>query len=201
MRIRWTPEATRDLDSICSRIAEDKVQAALNENCVTVEPMTARPAHPDDAQAIATIYNQGIQDRIATFETRLRTADDIRAWFDRRHPIAVVERDGRIIAFAAIFDYRPRACYAGIAEVSIYVDRDFRRQGAGRLALAAIIDFAEAAGFWKLLSRIFPENHASRKLIASLGFREVGIYENHGSLDGVWKDVVIVERLIPANLR
>lgn len=97
--------------------------------------------------------------------------------------------------------YRPRECYAGIAEVSVYVDRAFRRQGAGRMALSKLIALAEAAGFWKLLSRIFPENHASRSLIRSLGFREVGLYEKHGALDGVWKDVVIVERLIPENLK
>ncbi len=162
--------------------------------------MNARVATPADAEAIAAIYNQGIEDRIATFETRLRTAGDIRSWFDGRHPIAVVERDGRIIAFAATFAYRPRDCYAGIAEVSIYVDRQSRGQGAGRVALAELIALAEAAGFWKLLSRIFPENQASLALVRSLGFREVGIYEKHGSLDGVWKDVVIVERLIPSNL-
>ncbi len=75
-----------------------------------------------------------------------------------------------------------------------------RRHGAGRLALTHLIMLAEAAGFWKLLSRVFPENHASRALISTLGFREVGTYEKHGCLDGIWKDVVIVERLIPSNL-
>lgn len=168
--------------------------------------MTARPATLSDADAIAAIYNQGVEDRIATFETRLRTPAEICAWFsadkpDDFHPITVVECDGRVIAFAATFAYRQRACYRGIAEVSVYVDRQFRRQGAGRLALSELITSAEAAGFWKLLSRIFPENHASRALIASLGFREVGTYEKHGCLDGVWKDVIIVERLIPSNLR
>ena len=67
--------------------------------------------------------------------------------------------------------------------------------------MAALIDTAEQAGFWKLVSRVFPENEASRGLIRKFGFREVGTYEKHGKLDGVWRDVVIVERLIPANLR
>lgn len=166
--------------------------------------MTARAAAIADAEAIAAIYNQGIEDRIATFETRLRTSDEIRAWFppsaNGRYPIAVVESDGRVIAFAATSAYRPRVCYEGIAEVSVYVERSSRRHGAGRLSLMQLIKLAEAAGFWKLLSRVFPENHASRALIASLGFREVGTYEKHGCLDGVWKDVIIVERLIPSNL-
>lgn len=166
-----------------------------------LEKMQARPATRSDAPSIAAIYNQGIEDRTATFETQSRTAADIERWFDDQHPIAVVEEAAGVIAFAATSTYRPRACYRGVAEVSVYVDRAFRRHGAGRLALTELIRLAEAAGFWKLLARVFPENHASRSLVASLGFREVGIYEKHGRLDGVWRDVVIVERLIPANLR
>ncbi len=162
--------------------------------------MQARAATPDDAAAIAYIYNQGIEDRVATFETRLRSADEIKAWFDGVHPIIVVEDEGQAIAFAATFTYRPRACYAGIAEFSVYVAREARGRGAGRLAMQALIAAAEAAGFWKLVSRVFVENLASRALLGSLGFREVGVYEKHGQLDGGWRDVVIVERLIPANL-
>lgn len=162
--------------------------------------MQGRPAISSDVPFITTIYNQGIEDRTATFETRLRTPEDVRAWFNATYPLAVVEEQNRVIAFAAAFAYRPRACYRGIAEVSVYVDREFRRRGVGRLALSELIQLAEAAGYWKLLSRVFPENHASRSLIASLGFREVGVYEKHGRLDGTWRDVVIVERLIPANL-
>jgi phosphinothricin acetyltransferase len=162
--------------------------------------MQVRQATPADAAAIARIYNQGIQDRTATFETRPRTEADICEWFDGRHPVMVVESAGQIAAFAAAFTYRPRACYAGIAEASVYADRAFRRQGAGRLALAGLIEAASSAGFWKLVSRIFPENRASRRLLAALGFREAGAYTKHGKLDGVWRDVIIVERLIPANL-
>ena len=162
--------------------------------------MTARPATPADAAAIARIYNQGIEDRVGTFETRLRSTADIEAWFDGLHPIVVVEDDSGVIAFAATSAYRPRDCYAGIAETSLYVARDARRRGAGRLAMSALIETAERAGFWKLLSRVFPENAASRALIRSLGFREVGVYEKHGKLDGVWRDVIIVERLLPSNL-
>ncbi len=149
---------------------------------------------------MARIYNQGIEDRMATFETRLRSADDVQGWFDGVHPIVVVELEGEVVAFASTSSYRLRECYAGIAEFSVYVAREARGRGAGRLAMEALIQAAEAAGFWKLLSRIFVENTPSRALVLSLGFREVGVYEKHARLDGVWRDVVIVERLIPANL-
>ena len=160
-----------------------------------------RQATPEDAAEIARIYNQGIEDRTATFETQPRTEDDVKKWFDSVHPAVVVEDEGRVVAFAATFAYRPRACYAGIAEVSVYVDRTFRKHGAGRLALFGLIATAGSAGFWKLVSRIFPENTASRRLVTALGFREVGTYEKHGRLDGVWRDVIIVELLIPSNLK
>lgn len=163
--------------------------------------LSVRSALPADADAIARIYNEGIADRVATFETRPRSPDDVRAWFDGVHPIVVVEAEKDVVAFGATSQYRPRECYAGIAEASLYVARLARRQGAGRLAMTALIDAAEQAGFWKLLSRVFPENQASRRLILDLGFREVGIYEKHGVLDGVWRDVVIVERLLTGNLK
>ena len=163
--------------------------------------MNSRPATPADAAAMARIYNEGIEDRVATFETRLRSAADVEAWFDGVHPIVVVEDTTGIVAFASTSAYRPRDCYAGIAEASVYVARGARRQGAGRVALVALIRAAEEAGYWKLLSRIFPENAASRALVKGLGFREVGVYEKHGRLDGVWRNVVIVERLLgPASV-
>ena len=153
-----------------------------------------RLAELSDAVSLATIYNEGIEDRVATFEMQPRSEEDVRGWFDGRHPLVVVENNGQVVAFASTSTYRPRDCYAGIAEVSVYVARDFRRRGAGRAALDALIKEAENRGFWKLVSRVFPENKASRELIRSLGFREVGIYERHGQLDGAWRDVVIVER-------
>lgn len=159
--------------------------------------MQTRRATVDDAAAIAAIYNQGIEDRVGTFETELRTEAMVRSWFDGIHPIVVVELDHDIIAYASTSTYRPRPCYAGIAEFSVYVQRDRRGKGAGRQAMMRLFQESEAAGFWKLVSRVFVENTASRRLLQTLGFREVGIYEKHGQLDGVWRDVVIVEYLLP----
>jgi len=161
----------------------------------------ARPASPDDAPILTQIYNEGIEDRVGTFETRPRQVQDVAAWFDGIHPIVVVEADGEVIAFASTSSYRSRECYAGIAEFSVYVARKARGQGAGTVAMRALLDAVKPAGIWKLVSRIFVENLASRRLMASMGFREVGIYEKHGKLDGQWRDVVIVERLIPENIQ
>jgi L-amino acid N-acyltransferase YncA len=155
-----------------------------------------RQASPADAAAIAAIYNEGIEDRIATFETRLRTREDILAWFGGRHPVVLVEDDGAIVAFAATSTYRRRESYAGIAEFSIYVARAHRSRGYGRVAMEALCEAAEGAGFWKLVSRVFPENTASRELLKSVGFREVGVYRRHGKVDGIWRDAVIVEKLL-----
>jgi L-amino acid N-acyltransferase YncA len=163
--------------------------------------LQTRAAKLDDAADIARIYNDGIADRIATFETHLRTAEDIRGWFDGNHPIVVVVDGDAVLAFASTSTYRPRPCYDGIAEFSVYVAREARGRGAGRVAMDALIAAAEREGFWKLVSRVFVENAASRGLLRSVGFREVGTYEKHAQLDGVWRDVVIVERLIPVNIR
>ncbi|MEZ4747919.1 MAG: arsinothricin resistance N-acetyltransferase ArsN1 family A [Calditrichia bacterium] len=162
--------------------------------------MRARLATYADRAEIARIYNAGIAERIATFETRDRTAKDIGKWMDGKHPVIVVGEPGRIFGFAATFPYSARECYAGVAEFSVYVDRNYRGRGVGKFAMNYLIEQAAAAGFHKLLSRIFVENAASLKLMKSLGFREVGVYRNHAKLDGIWRDVVIVEYLIERNL-
>lgn len=162
--------------------------------------LSVRDARPSDAGAIARIYNQSIEERAATFETRRRSASELLGWFGGRHPVVVVEDTSGVIAFAATSAYSDRECYAGVAEFSVYVAREARGRGAGRLAMEALIRRAEQAGFWKLHSRVFVENRASFGLLRSLGFREVGVCEKHGKLDGVWRDVVVVERLIESNL-
>ena len=161
-----------------------------------------RPAEPSDAGAVTAIYNQGIAERIATFETEPRRAEDIALRIaDARYPMLVASDDaGRVVGWAGLSGYRARACYAGIAEFSIYLDASARGQGVGRQLLDGLVDAARTAGFWKLVSRVFPFNAASRRVCAACGFREVGTYEKHARLDGRWLDVVIVERLIPENL-
>src|SRR5690349_15829262 len=124
---------------------------------MTSETMSvARAATRDDAAAIARIYNQGIEDRIATFETEPRTTADIEHLLDERlghYPAIVVQREGAVIAWASAGSYRARPCYDPIAEHSVYVDRDQRGSGAGRVALEALCAEAERLGFLKLVSR------------------------------------------------
>lgn len=155
-----------------------------------------REASPHDAARIAEIYSEGIADRIATFETEARREDDVLAWFENDYPVMVAGEDGKVLAFAAAFPYRSRACYDGVREFSVYAARTARGRGFGKSALELLIAIAPTQGWWKLVSRVFPENAASRALCAKLGFREVGTYEKHGLLDGRWRDVVIVERLL-----
>jgi phosphinothricin acetyltransferase len=166
------------------------------------EPAIVRPATRDDADAIAAIYNEGIRGRGATFETRERTAADVARWFeDPRYPVLVAEHAGRVVGWAAASSYRPRDCYAGIAEYSIYVAAAHRGRGVGHALMPALLDACERAGFWKVLSRLFPENAASRALCARYGFREVGVYRRHGKVEGEWRDALIVERLLGDALR
>lgn len=159
---------------------------------------SSREASFDDASAIARIYNEGIEDGLATFETKPRDARDIESWIQAEFPLVVVENgDGDPVAWASAPPYRPnRPAYAGVADFSVYVGREGRSRGAGRAAVEALVASCERRGYWKLLSRIFPENEASLALCKAVGFREVGVYRRHAKLRGEWKDTVIVELLI-----
>ena len=162
------------------------------------EPST-RLATPGDAAAIAAIYNEGIAERIATFETEPRTAEQIAKQLIEkgdRFPTMVAERDGRVVAWAGAGPYRARSAYAGVAEHSVYVARSARGHGVGRVVLEALCRTYAERGFWKIVSRIFPENTASLALHERCGFRVVGVYKRHGRLEGEWRDCVIVERLL-----
>jgi L-amino acid N-acyltransferase YncA len=161
--------------------------------------LSTRLATPADAAAIAAIYNEGIADRIATFETEPRTAPQIAAQLSdkgNRFPTVVAEHEGQVVAWAGAGPYRARPAYAGVAEHSVYVARSARGQGAGRAVLEAFCRAYAERGFWKIVSRIFPENTASLALHERCGFRVVGVYKRHGKLEGEWRDCVIVERLL-----
>lgn len=170
--------------------------SAVPPESAAARQYTTRPAIPADAPAIAAIYNQGIADRVATFETEPRSAEDIGDWFRLSRLVMVAEGAQGVVAFAASFPYSARPCYAGINEFSIYVARDVRGTGAGRVVLAALIGAASTHGLHKLTSRVFPENAASRALLKQSGFAEIGIHHRHGKLDGEWRDCVVVELLI-----
>jgi L-amino acid N-acyltransferase YncA len=158
--------------------------------------MPIRPAAAGDVPAITRIYNDGIAGRQATFETRPRTPADVAVWIGGREPILVAERAGEVIGFARVSPYSDRDVYAGVGEYGIYVDPAARAAGLGTRLLEALADAAEAAGYHKLTSKLFTSNGASLALARRCGFREVGIHRNHARLDGEWRDVIVVERLL-----
>lgn len=149
-----------------------------------------------NAASIAEIYNQGIDSGEATFETKPRSADQVREWFDRKSVVIVAIEASVVVGFAAVFRYRPRDCYRGVGEFSIYMHEDHRGKGQGRRLMRELLESCRNAGYWKLVSRVFPENLACRSLLKGLRFREVGVYERHAQLHGVWRDVIIVEKLL-----
>src|SRR5579863_8328965 len=138
--------------------------------------LTARSARRDDAPAITEIYNQGIEDRIATFETEPRAVADIAPWFDSAHAfVSVVDAEGQVQGYAVAHPYADRCCYRGVGEFSVYVRRSHRGRGVGRVAMDALIEASKEAKLWKLLSRVFPENRASLSLMKRMGFAEIGV--------------------------
>jgi L-amino acid N-acyltransferase YncA len=159
--------------------------------------MQVRPAQPADTDAVAAIYNHGIAERQATFETRARRPQEVAAWLEEGRPFLVaIDDDGSVVGFARLSPYSIRRAYAGVAEHGVYVAPAGRGRGVGRALLEALAEAAEAAGYYKLTSRVFTTNAASLALHRACGFTEVGVQRRHGRLDGEWKDTVLVERLL-----
>lgn len=151
---------------------------------------------PADWPAVQEIYAEGIAGRTATFETAVPGWE---AW-DAGHlpePRLVARRgdqNGAIVGFAALSPVSRRAVYAGVAEATLYIAGSARRQGVGRALLAELVARSEAAGIWTLQASIFAINAPSLRLFAAGGFREVGRRERLGRLDGIWHDVILMER-------
>ena len=187
-----------------------------------VSTLTIRDALPADADAICRIYNQGIEDRVATLETDVRTPAERREWLAARgprHPVLLAETTGgrtteprtissrpptalaqhaapAPIAWASLNRFNPRPVYDHVADLSVYVERAWRGRGVGCALLSALVERARAIGYHKLVLAAFPENAAGMGLYARLGFTRVGVYREQGWLDGRWVDVVVMERLL-----
>jgi L-amino acid N-acyltransferase YncA len=145
---------------------------------------------------VAEIFNQGVEDRVATFETRPAGAEIASRWIEE-DMVLVAERGEILVGFAKASPYADRHhYYDGVREATLYVEREARRAGVGRALLEALAEFAREAGAHKLVGKIFTSNEPSIAMIGELGWREVGVHERHGSLDGAWKDVLVVEKLL-----
>lgn len=161
---------------------------------------TSRTAEPKDLPRITEIYNQGIEDRVATFETRLREIPEMEEWLSKREDRYVVivmeDENGTVQGWASVNEFHSRCCYAGVGDLSIYVDRNMRGKGLGRLLLGSLMEAARECGFHKLVLSTFDFNEQAKRLYCGMGFRTVGIYEKQGLLDGNFVDVTIMEKLL-----
>jgi L-amino acid N-acyltransferase YncA len=155
-----------------------------------------RKLEPRDWPAVAAVYEEGIRTRNATFET---AAPSWRQWHAGHlaHPRLVADEGGEVVGWAALSPCSSRACYAGVAEDSVYVAERVRGRGVGRALLEELCAQADALGLWTIQTGIFPENEASLALHEGCGFRRVGVRERIARLDGIWRDVVLLERRGP----
>ena len=161
--------------------------------------LTLRPAAARDAAAICLIYNQGIEDRVATLETELRTPDERREWLAAhgpRHPVIVVESGGAIVGWGSLNVFNARPAYQHVADLSVYVERGWRGRGVGHRLLEGLIERARAIGYHKMVLATFPTNAGGVRLYERLGFIRVGVYREQGMLDGQWVDTLIMEKLL-----
>jgi L-amino acid N-acyltransferase YncA len=159
----------------------------------TADEITIDPLEPRHWEAAAAIYREGIATGNATFETSVPNWPE----WDRAHLPGlrfVAQRHGDIVGWAALSAVSERCVYGGVAEASVYVTERARHQGVGRALLDGLIAASEQAGIWTIQTGIFPENPASLHLHQAVGFRVVGTRERLGKLDGVWRDVVLLER-------
>lgn len=161
--------------------------------------ITIRSAVTTDAEAICAIHNQGIADRIATLDSTLRTPADSLAWLTERgprHPVIVAEAEGRMVGWASLNRFNPRAAYDGVADFSVYVERGNRGKGIGRQLLTRLIALARDAGYHKMVLTAIAYNDAGIALYTWAGFTRVGVYHEQGQFDGKWIDTLIMEKIL-----
>ena len=173
----------------------------MQETLVNVQANSLiRFASINDIAQIAEIYNQGIQDRIATLEANTKSIEQMEKWFSIRSPrhkvIVVEDEKGYIKGWASLNVFIARECYEGVASLSIYIRREERGKGLGKTLLIALIELAKQACFYKLVLNTFAFNYAGQKLYANVGFTKVGTYIKQGMLDGKWIDITIMEKML-----
>jgi len=177
----------------------DRTGAARREADVNARATAVRAAREDDAAPICAIYNQGIEDRIATLETELRTPEERRQWMAARgprHPVIVAEVNGAVAGWGSLNRYNPRAAYDHVADFSVYVERQWRGRGVGRRLLERLIELAREIGYHKMMLSAFPWNEGGVALYERMGFTTVGICHEMGLLDDRWVDTILMEKIL-----
>ena len=160
---------------------------------------TIRQAADGDLEAIAAIYNEGIEDRVATLDTQPKSRDEIADWWRHhgdRYAVLVVTENGNLLGWASLNRFSARCAHAEIADVSVYVKREFRGRGVGFALLSGLAHEAAASGFRKLVLHALDDNEHGKRLYFKAGFREVGVFREHGQIDGRYVDVVAMERIL-----
>jgi L-amino acid N-acyltransferase YncA len=163
---------------------------------VLSDRLAIRRAQARDLAGMVEIYNAGIAERVATFETEPRTIEGISGWVDDGQPFIVAIDNDQVVGWTRAGAYSDRCVYEGVGEHAVYVHPDARGRGLGRTLLVELCAEAERGGLYKLTSRVFADNEPSRAAHRAAGFEEVGIQRRHGKLDGQWKDCVLIERLL-----
>ena len=162
--------------------------------------MDIRDATVDDAAAIARIYNQGIEDRVATLETQVRTPEERAEWLaarGARHPVLVAtDGDGAVAGWGSLNSFNPRPAYEHVVDFSVYVGREQRGRGIGEALLRALEARARTLAYHKMVLAAFPTNAPGMRLYERHGFTTVGIYREQGMLDGRWQDIIIMEKIL-----
>ncbi len=164
--------------------------------------LSIRPANESDVSRIMEIYNEAILNTNATFDTEIKSLEDRMEWFrghDEKHPVLVAERDGRVIGYASLTKWSDRCAYDGTAEVSVYVDRNFRGQGAGKQLLEVLTLEGEKAGLHNLVSRITQGNLSSIHIHELIGFTHIGVMRKAGMKFGKFLDVHFMQKLFEKN--
>ena len=164
-----------------------------------MQKIDVRRAIPADVMEMLQIYNQGIEDRIATLEEETKNYDYMTKWYDEhqgRHAALVAKKDDMLIGWASLNPYSHRCAYHGVADLSIYIHREYRGQGIGSILLKALEEEARNNEFYKIVLFTFPFNQSGQGLYQKMNYRTVGVFENQGVLDGKPIDVMIMEKLL-----
>jgi phosphinothricin acetyltransferase len=192
------PDAVRFLRAVLGEL--DQESSVWSVDPRGKDRIVIRDARAEDAEAIAAIYNQGIEDRVATLETQTRTAEERAGWLAAkglRHPVLIAtNQEDTVVGWGSLNQYNPRPAYDHVVDFSIYVGRDQRGRGIGDALLGALEERARALGYHKMVLAAFPTNAPGMRLYQRHGFVTVGIYREQGRLDDRWVDVIAMEKIL-----